>query len=132
MTFFDDLRAANLARVARWHPAGLSSWSVMQWACAMAGEAGEACNVAKKIQRAVDGVGGKTATAAELADELADTIIYADLLAASQGIDLRRAIIRKFNAVSIREGMPDRLKYDPRLDGCPQCGERHPPDGMCV
>lgn len=130
--FLEILRTANLNRVVRWHPEGTSCWSVMEWACAMAGEAGEACNVAKKIKRAQDGVAGKHATASELADELADTLIYMDLLAASQGIDLRRAVIRKFNAVSVREGMPDRLKYDPQLDGCPECGSRHPPDGMCI
>jgi NTP pyrophosphatase (non-canonical NTP hydrolase) len=74
----------------------------------MAGEVGEACNVVKKIRRIENG----TNTAKDpqtfdacrimLADELADTIIYADLLAARLGIDLGEAVRNKFNEVSRR------------------------------
>lgn len=68
------------------------------WGNAMAGEVGEACNVIKKIDR--DGMTEQRLK--DLADELADVITYADLLAARYGIDLEKAIIDKFNAVSIR------------------------------
>lgn len=37
-----------------------------------------------------------------IADEIADTVIYADLLAARRGIDLGNAVITKFNTVSKR------------------------------
>jgi NTP pyrophosphatase (non-canonical NTP hydrolase) len=103
---FDTLRLVNVSRCEEvFHP--LHSWSPTDWACAMAGEAGEACNVVKKLRRHAD----KTNTVkdpqkeeeliAMIADELADTVIYADLLAARLGIDLGDAIRTKFNEVSI-------------------------------
>jgi NTP pyrophosphatase (non-canonical NTP hydrolase) len=44
-----------------------------------------------------------------LAEEIADTVTYADLLAAHYGIDLAAAVADKFNRVSRRQGFPDRL-----------------------
>ncbi|HEX9768481.1 MAG TPA: MazG-like family protein [Kiloniellales bacterium] len=110
---FSDLRRANLARVKRWHPGGLADWSLADWACAMAGEAGEACNVVKKLNRERDRIAGNTANAEQLqvalAREIADTLIYLDLLAARAGIDLDRAVVKTFNAKSIKVGFPERL-----------------------
>ena len=62
-----------------------------EWACAMAGEAGEACNVAKKIKRLETGTNTAKDPATMdacrtlMGKELADTVIYCDLLAASLG-----------------------------------------------
>lgn len=109
---FNQLRAANESRCKQWH--GLNSWSVMEWACAMAGEAGEACNVAKKIKRIETGIAknpdeiGKDLTD-DLAEECADVMIYLDLLCASRGIDLGWAVINKFNKVSKAYDFPQRL-----------------------
>lgn len=81
----------------------------------MAGEAGEACNVAKKIKRLETNTNTDKdpQTMAEcqtlMAAELADVIIYADLLAAALGINLSIAIRDKFNAVS------ERMKSNVRL-----------------
>lgn len=111
---FRALSETNLRRCLRWHPSGLNSWSLSDWATATAGELGEACNVIKKINRERDGLAGNGELSLErlqamLADEIADTAIYLDLLAQAAGIDLQAAIVRKFNAVSERNGFPERL-----------------------
>lgn len=80
----------------------VKSWSVTDWACALAGEVGEVCDAAKKLKRG-DG------TVQDIADELADVLTYADLLAASLDIDLWQALCHKFNVVSERYQSPIRL-----------------------
>lgn len=113
MLTFADLRAANAKRVKRWHPGGVTDWSLSDWAVAMAGEAGELCNVVKKLNRERDRITGNTASEAELRDalgkEIADTLIYLDLLAMRAGLDLAEVTIGKFNEVSERVGFPERL-----------------------
>lgn len=116
---FAELRFTNLSRGLRWHPdfddpMSLTHWNGADWSNAMQGEAGEAGNVVKKIRRHDTGLSlSKDDTRAELiaklAEELADTIIYADLLAAYYGIDLGAAVREKFNIVSDREGYPEHL-----------------------
>lgn len=96
------------------HP--LYHWTPTDWACAMAGEAGEVCNAVKKLRRHEDGT--NTAKDPQTVDELktavgkelADTIIYADLLAARLGVDLAQAVKDKFNEVSERMNSPLRLR----------------------
>ncbi len=49
------LQYINAKRAWRWHQnGGIKSWSALEWAGAMAGEAGEACNAAKKLKRIED------------------------------------------------------------------------------
>lgn len=99
---FDRLRRANVRRCEDvFHP--LNSWSPQDWACAMAGETGEACNLIKKMRR------GEPIDLAEIGDELADVVIYADLLAARLGIDLGEAVRVKFNHVSTKRGSEVKL-----------------------
>jgi NTP pyrophosphatase (non-canonical NTP hydrolase) len=111
---FNELRRANLKRSAEvFSP--LESWSPGDWACAMAGEAGEACNFVKKLRRLEDGKNtakdpqSRAAIIAEVGNELADTVIYADLLAARLGINLDEALRGKFNEVSQRMGSSVKL-----------------------
>jgi len=66
----------------------------------MAGRAGQACNVIKKLERATLGIAGSRASLADLAAELADVVICADLIAMHAGIDLEAAVVGKFNATS--------------------------------
>lgn len=110
---FASLREANLSRCGRWHPGGLSDWSLSDWFTATAGEFGEAANVAKKLNRERDGIAGndqsESELRAQLADELADVLIYLDILAASEGIDLAEAVRQKFNRTSEKVGFPERL-----------------------
>lgn len=86
----------------------LNSWSRSDWITAVTGELGEAANVAKKLNRCRDGIVGNDKGESELrqdfADELADTFIYLDLLAQSEGIDLSQAVVDKFNRTSAKIG----------------------------
>ena len=82
--------------VDAFHP--INHWSPTDWACAFAGEVGEACNLIKKRRR------GEDIPTQDIAYEIADAIIYADLLAARLGISLEDAVREKFNIVSDRVG----------------------------
>lgn len=109
---FNELRRANVKRCGEsFHP--LDSWSPTDWATALAGECGEACNFVKKLRRLGDNLPQDTLSKSEIitniACELADTIIYADLLAARLSISLETAVKAKFNIVS------DRVNSDIRL-----------------
>jgi len=118
---FADLRAANLARCARWHPGGVEDWSLADWSAAVTGEWGEANDLVKKLNRVRDGLIGNKESEAELranlADEIADTLIYLDLFAARAGVDLAQAVISKFNAKSAEVGFPERLGKTASLTG---------------
>lgn len=107
------ISAINYARCLRWHPKGINSWSLSDWAVALAGEVGEACDVIKKLNRVRDGLPGNQVSEAtlhaQLPAELADVFLYLDLLAQAANIDLPDAIRDKFNAVSERNNFPDRL-----------------------
>jgi hypothetical protein len=81
---------------------------------------GEACNVAKKMLRHRDGVAGNKgadldldALRRKLAREIADAVIYADLVCASQGIDLGEAVRETFDAKSEEIGANERLAAAP-------------------
>lgn len=122
---FITLRLANVSRKIRWH-GDANEWTGADWSNAMCGEAGEAANIVKKLRRyetganSILGPGGTTArfnTPPEedlrdmLADELADIVLYADLLADFYSINLDEAIISKFNRVSEAQGFPERVGY---------------------
>jgi len=91
----------------------LSAWSLSDWMTACVGELGEAANIAKKLNRVRDGIPGNSETPGQLrhalADEIADTFIYLDLLAQSQSIDLEDAIISKFDRTSEKIGYNSKL-----------------------
>lgn len=113
---FGRLREVNVSRCLNGFGHTLESWSVAEWTNAMIGEAGEACNVAKKMLRHRDNVAGNKGDDQDLAKlrlklgrEIADAIIYADLVAASQGIDLGEVVRETFNAKSEEIGAKERL-----------------------
>jgi len=95
---FAELRKANADRQKEWdaHRKLTSTFFAIE----LAGEVGEVCNVVKKLEREREGIPGSRATLADLAEELADVITVADLLAERYGIDLETAITHKFNTVS--------------------------------
>lgn len=107
-SFLGRLRAANQRRDVEWND-GDERISLLFRAVEMAGEAGEACNVAKKLERERLGMRGSRATLQDLADELADVAICVDLIAMHAGIDLSTAITAKFNATSEKYGLSTRL-----------------------
>jgi len=112
---FDRLREINAQRCLRWHPGGIDEWSVSDWGVAMAGEAGEVCDAIKKLRRIETGAKNlsdiKTTEQAleAIGIELADTVLYCDLLAQRLRIKLSVYIQRKFNSVSEKYGFPERL-----------------------
>jgi NTP pyrophosphatase (non-canonical NTP hydrolase) len=109
------LRGANVRRLplfqdANGRPAHArrdgSDWSPADWMTALTGEVGEAANIIKKVRRGDFPLNDAREI---LGDELADIMIYLDLLAFQCGIDLEEAVIRKFNKVSDKQGIKIRL-----------------------
>ena len=107
---FREFSAENLARCESKQGFNhkIGDWSLSDWMTATVGEMGEAANVAKKLNRVRDGVPGNVETEFDLremlADELADTFIYLDLLSQSQGINLSEAVRSKFDRTSAKIG----------------------------
>lgn len=104
---FAKMRYANLARLDDiFHP--IDEWNACEWACAMAGEAGEVCNAVKKMKRMETGSTTEgdptnyTDAIDAIGSEIADTILYLDLLAARLSIDIGHEVCKKFNEVSER------------------------------
>lgn len=115
MTTFDiqQFSELNLERCNNWHH--INDWSPMEWGAATAGELGELCNILKKIKRFDTGVQQNAVSLSRqeliemAAEEIADVLCYLDLTATSIGVDISEAVISKFNAVSAREKLPQRL-----------------------
>jgi NTP pyrophosphatase (non-canonical NTP hydrolase) len=118
----NEISLKNRARAKRWHgELQTRGWSGGDWSNAMCGEAGEAANVVKKIRRLETSyrdakAGHDDARTMEqlreaLGFELADTILYLDLLAEHYEIDLPKAIRDKFNIVSSNQDFPERLGF---------------------
>lgn len=97
---FEQLRDANVRRCEEvYHP--VDEWSPTDWATACAGEMGEALNLIKKARRISVHPGEWPRDAHhDIGDELADTVIYIDLLCARLGLDLADCIRQKFNRTS--------------------------------
>lgn len=108
----DMLKFAAMNRDRCQAPGGfnhaISDWSLSDWFTATMGELGEAANVAKKLNRARDGIAGNEESVvdlrAALADEIADTFIYLDLLAQSQGFVLAEIVMAKWDKTSRKIG----------------------------
>lgn len=116
---FRKFSSLNLARCIskRGFAHQLDDWSLSDWMTATFGELGEAANIVKKLNRVRDGIPGngevtEAELRAKLADELADTCIYLDLLAQAANIDLATAVVAKFNRKSEQVGFPMRLQDD--------------------
>lgn len=118
MLTFNDFQYANLQRCKLWHPGWPNDgWNLADWSNAMCGEAGETANIVKKIRRlettdtrhphiiAIN----RQSLMYELADEIADTLSYLDLLASKAEINVEHALIKKFNEVSDRKHFPIKL-----------------------
>lgn len=122
---FGELRQANLLRAREWNPSGKDLGGPFA-ACELAGEVGEAieamsaalglamatgaiCNATKKAERALAGIAGGVADRVDLARELADVVICADLVAMRLGVDLGAAVVEKFNLTSRERGFGTRL-----------------------
>lgn len=116
-----DLRRANIDRQAAWCPEQVPDLSFR--GNELGGEAGEAQNVIKKLERERLGWRGSRATLDDLAQELADVVICADLVGLTAGVDLYAAVRAKFDATSEKVGLPHRLVATPPTVA-EQTGER--------
>jgi NTP pyrophosphatase (non-canonical NTP hydrolase) len=84
-------------------------WDLVRWSNAMAGEAGEACNLVKKIDRGLPSDPNLDEAREALGEELADVIAYATYLANAAGIPLEEAIRRKNAKVCAKIGISEQL-----------------------
>jgi NTP pyrophosphatase (non-canonical NTP hydrolase) len=126
-TYYRTLREANVVRQREWDDKNQIDLSYRS--NELVGEVGEALenavgllflaiaagrvsNIAKKLERERMGIRGSRATKDELAKELADVVICADLIAMKEGIDLDMNVAGKFNETSIKNGLDTR--YDPK------------------
>jgi NTP pyrophosphatase (non-canonical NTP hydrolase) len=105
----------NEIRADRWHKGG--DWTLLEWAGAMCGEAGEAANVAKKIKRIQTNLPNLEAglpvedygrLERKLAEECADVIIYALIIMSRLNADASSTIAYVFNKKSEEYGFPER------------------------
>ena len=87
MDTLQKLKKANSLRCVEAFKHTVESWTPTDWACAVAGETGELCNLVKKYHRGDD-----------------DIVIYLDLFCQRMGIDLEEAIQKKFNYTSRKVG----------------------------
>ena len=105
---YSSLTEANTARQSAWCPDQQPDLSFR--GNELAGETGEVCNVIKKLERERQGWRGSRDTKEHLAEELADVVICANLVAIAAGIDLDSSVESKFNSTSEKVGLPHRLK----------------------
>lgn len=100
---FKALRHANVERNKEWNT-GTAPVSLTFRGCELAGEAGEAANKLKKLERERLGIKGSRTSINDVGLELADTVICADLVAMDLGIDLGDYVQVAFNAKSGEHG----------------------------
>lgn len=98
-----EFQSINHARSLE-NAGGEQSWSLAEWTNALAGEVGEACNIAKKCGRSLATDPDVDDVKEDLAFELADVVTYAAIIANKLGISLNDYMIKKFNIVSERRG----------------------------
>jgi NTP pyrophosphatase (non-canonical NTP hydrolase) len=126
---FSDLEQANRLRLPHFKnrqgkPAHSQKnghdWSIAEWTNAMAGEAGEACNIAKKMIRGDYGDDVELGVG-ELMDEIADVVIYADLVC--QRLNRRRRSLTSSTRSVSESGPIFDLLRDARGQAPPKPGQ---------
>jgi NTP pyrophosphatase (non-canonical NTP hydrolase) len=104
---FEEFSQTNRARCHEWMG---KADTLHHHTIGLAGEVGELCNVVKKMDRVANGRPGVFPPAPEdIAGEVADVLIYLDLVAMHLGVDLETALVAKFNATSRKYGFPQQL-----------------------
>jgi len=98
---FNKLRKANSVRSRKMYPQ-CQEWGETDWGCALAGEAGELCNMFKKRKR---GTKSKKVNLEACGKEIADIVLYCDLAAEHLGLSLEEIITQKFNEKSKKMGV---------------------------
>lgn len=112
MLTFERLREANLSRAIS-HQGGIHTWDTADWLVEFMGEAGELCNVVKKLKRLNDGIDKdhlvREKIIQNIKEELADAMICLDLVASSLGLKIEEVVPPKFNATSKKWEVDERL-----------------------
>lgn len=106
MSEFHELSKANEQRCKTAFGHNVTGWAPAEWCLAVCGEAGELANLVKKLELRHEPI-----NPAMIESEMADIVIYLDLFAQSMGMNLRAAVMRKFNEVSAKKGFPE-LRLD--------------------
>ena len=108
MTHLRDLRASSEARQQHW--GGADQIDISFRAIELGGEVGELLNLIKKLIRLRKSITGTKETEEDLlkaiAEELADVVISADLLAGDLGISLDTEVPKKFDKTSVKNNIP--------------------------
>lgn len=100
---FDELSKCNLERCEQsYHP--VDDWSPSDWLTCVMGEVGELAHLFKDERR------GDYVSKRAIARELADIVIYLDLLAQRLSVNLGDAVVEKFNITSRNIGSDVRLE----------------------
>jgi len=100
-----ELRAANAARMTS--PElyrSCAEWNEADWALSLCGEVGELANMIKKVRR-----GDISVDDPAIGEELADVLVYLDILSYYLGFDLSLETIAKFNKTSDKVGSEEKL-----------------------
>ncbi len=105
---FKHLRQANVERDKEWNT-GTEKVSLTFRGCELAGEAGEAANKLKKLERERLGMKGSRTSIHDTAMELADVVICADLVAMDLGVDLADFVRAAFNGKSEEHGFNTKI-----------------------
>lgn len=104
MEFLNRLSTQNNSRYPRFNHLFVDKNEEMLFlSTAVGGETGELLNIVKKIRR------GDNIPFSDFCDEVGDIVCYLDLLCTHMGTDLRTCITEKFNKVSEKRNMPERL-----------------------
>jgi len=97
---FDEFQKLNTRRCREAFP-GSYPWPIATWAWAVAGEAGELCNILKKVEH---GDFTLEQVRKQVLDELADVVTYCDLAITRLNARTEDVIMHKFDEVSARVG----------------------------
>lgn len=111
---FRQFQRINVDRCDIWHGEG-ENWLNVDWSNAIAGEAGELCNIVKKIRRLetnavhLEQENDIDKLTEKALDEIADVVIYCGLAAHHFGADFEEIIRSKFNRSSEKFGFKHRI-----------------------
>ena len=100
----EGLKSANKQRCKEYGHE-IKDWTPTDWGCALAGEVGELCNVLKKLHRGDYNTEEMEKFKENAGDEIADVLIYLDLLSQRLEINLSEEMVRKFNKDSKKRGL---------------------------
>lgn len=112
---FKQFSEANLLKTEKFYDP-IQSWYYTDWACALAGEVGELCNIIKKMRRvstnqselielqhmAVDDV---KKFSSMLREEIYDCYVYLDLLTQRLGMDMSDLLEEQYYENAKKKGL---------------------------